>query len=232
MGIGVEIAVDQHLFSVEVDESAHDRFEGDPQCAEVGFVVEAVSFQKGHDDRIFAAVFGVGHGEGDTALGIGAGELLQVFQLYGKVDLLYDHGSELFDHRFDGVARVVGEEGTKEAVEKAEDADVCVDTCTDSVTAQFDRHFGTVGEGSGMDLSDRGAGDRGFVEASERVMRSEGALPYSVKFRFGHGRDLVVQALERFEIGSFEKVSAGGEDLCEFDEAGTQIVDGRFERLG
>ena len=237
----VKVAVEDPLEDGPLERGDHagadHRLGVDPGAAHADHVVEAEAVEPLHHQHATGDQFGVGPGH-DVAplaeLGEGASQVHHVLGLQPEVELLGDRLGEQLDQR-----RRVGQRGDRNAPHQfgrqpRHDPQVVAHQPGDRRPLDLDHHPLAGPQGGGVDLGDRGGGQRAAVDPAERLVQREAQillddLAHDAE-RFG--RDLVAAELELVHQLGGEDALARGDDLPQLDVRRSQAFRGHAQAAG
>ena len=100
-------------------------------------------------------------------------------------------------------------------------------TLADVRPLDLDRHDAAAGERRLVHLGQGGGGDGDVVERRESLVEPHAQLGAHdlLDFFVGERGDMVLKARERLEVGQGQEVGAGGEELAQLHERGTELLE-------
>ena len=159
------------------------------------------------------------------ALGVAA--LAQVIQLVAHgIGELLDHLLQVLEDRRVDAAR-------RQVRQVAQDLQIQLNLAGDAGLLDLDHHLAAIAQRGGVDLADRGAGQRRMVEAGEDALGRRAQLGLQQRRDLGvrHRRQAVLQRRERLDVGVRQDIGAGAEDLAQLDEGGAKLLQRQAQRL-
>ncbi len=152
--------------------------------------------------------------------------MFQIGQLLQHADFLQDHAGKGLQHRFDGVAGLVGKQRTEESHEQVQQQDVDANFQLNVFPQQLNGHGLAGGFQSRLvNLADRGAGQRLLIKPVENVRIGKGTPEDSQAVFLAHRRHPVVQLPQLQQVVRVKKIGPGSQNLCKLKKTGAERAD-------
>src|SRR5512143_42749 len=232
MRVGVEEAVEERLLEVGPEELLGEGASVDVELREGAQRGDLLARDEVHREnaRRRVVVDRLRHDD-VVELREGRTESDHVLGFLPVVELLEESLAELFEHRLDveglGVSR-------EDLGDLAEGLEVVGDLFADAGPLHLDGDATPVPQRRPVDLAQRGRCGRLLFEARERLRdpRTELGLHDLLDLPVREGLDLVLEPVEALEVGRWEEVGAGGEELADLHERRAQALEIRGELGG
>ncbi len=227
MHVSVEEVVAEHLGEEDLHAAFGELLEVDVMAAQRVDVADGNAVDTLHHHDVLARVRPeyFGHIE-NGRVGEIAAQLRGVGCFAHQIELVHDGFFVFGDHFARTQAAPFGPVALDVFGDDLHQPDVALDAARDAGTHHLDDDLAAVVQGGGMDLGDRGRGERLLVEREKDVLQrlAVGLLDDRARDDAGEGRHVVLQMGELFGEIIGQQIAARGQDLAELDEDRSEIL--------